>query len=76
MSRPTDRALPPLPRGDRNENPKGITLSALLWEDFVTHDRNLASTGGEQEAGPLDRIGMVIDGPPRVASPAGGNARV
>jgi serine O-acetyltransferase len=40
VSRPTDRALPPLPRGDRNENPKGITLSALLWEDFVTHDRN------------------------------------
>jgi serine O-acetyltransferase len=30
----------PLPRGDRNENPKGISMSALLWEDFRTHDRN------------------------------------
>src|SRR5262249_16222971 len=37
--------LAPLPRGDRNENPTGITLSALLWADFRTPDRNPVEQG-------------------------------
>src|SRR5690606_20446411 len=31
--------LPPLPRGDTNENPKDIGFIALLKEDYATHDR-------------------------------------
>jgi serine O-acetyltransferase len=31
----------PLPRGDRDENPQGIGLLALLAEDYRTHDRKL-----------------------------------
>jgi serine O-acetyltransferase len=31
----------PLPKGDRNENPRGIGLLALLAEDYRTYDRDL-----------------------------------
>lgn len=31
--------MPPLPRGDRDMNPPGMSLWALLREDFNTHDR-------------------------------------
>ena len=31
----------PLPRGDRDENPRGIGLLALLAEDYRTHDRKI-----------------------------------
>src|SRR3954463_13792313 len=34
------REAPPLPRGDRNGNPPGIGLLALLREDLRTHDGN------------------------------------
>jgi serine O-acetyltransferase len=35
----------PLPLGDRNENPPGIGLLALLAEDYRTHDRQLLEPG-------------------------------
>ena len=35
----------PLPKGDRNENPRGIGLFALLAEDYRTHDRSLLEPG-------------------------------
>jgi serine O-acetyltransferase len=35
----------PLPVGDRNENPRGIGLLALLAEDYRTHDRQLLEPG-------------------------------
>ena len=35
----------PLPRGDRNQNPCGIGLLALLAEDYRTHDRKLFEPG-------------------------------
>jgi len=35
----------PLPKGDRNENPRGIALLALLAEDYRTHDRTLLEPG-------------------------------
>lgn len=34
------RPAPPLPRGDRNENPPGISFLALLREDLRTHGDN------------------------------------
>src|SRR5947209_1327584 len=34
------REAPPLPRGDRNGNPPGVGLLALLREDLRTHDGN------------------------------------
>jgi len=37
--------LPPLPKGDRNENPPGIGLFALLAEDFRTYDHNPLEPG-------------------------------
>jgi serine O-acetyltransferase len=37
--------IPPLPRGDKNENPKGIGLFALLAEDYRTYDRNPLEPG-------------------------------
>jgi serine O-acetyltransferase len=39
------RPLPPLPKGDRNENPPGLTLWQLLKEDYRTHDRSLFEKG-------------------------------
>jgi serine O-acetyltransferase len=39
----TDR--PPLPSGTTNENPPGISLRALIVEDWVTHDRSLLEPG-------------------------------
>jgi serine O-acetyltransferase len=48
VNSPTERAtkpLPPLSKGDRNENPTGISLSRLLWEDFCTHEKNLFEQG-------------------------------
>jgi serine O-acetyltransferase len=38
-------ARPPLPRGERNENPPGISFWALIAEDFATHDRKLLEPG-------------------------------
>lgn len=35
----------PLPLGERNENPRGIGLLALLAEDYRTHDRKLLEPG-------------------------------
>jgi serine O-acetyltransferase len=35
----------PLPKGDRNENPRSIGLLALLKEDYRTHDRDLLEPG-------------------------------
>ena len=40
-----DEKLPPLPKGDRNENPPGIRLWQLLGEDLRTHDGNLFEQG-------------------------------
>jgi serine O-acetyltransferase len=37
--------LPPLPRGDKNENPPGIGFLELLAEDFRTYDRNPLEPG-------------------------------
>ena len=36
---------PPLERGDRNNNPSGMGLLALLREDYRTHDGRLAEQG-------------------------------
>ena len=36
---------PPMNRGDRNENPRGIGFLALLGEDLRTHDGNLFEQG-------------------------------
>jgi serine O-acetyltransferase len=35
----------PLPTGERNENPPGIGLLALIAEDYRTHDRKLLEPG-------------------------------
>ena len=35
----------PMPKGDRDENPRGIGLLALLAEDYRTHDRDLLEPG-------------------------------
>lgn len=43
--RKTDGEIPPLPRGETNENPKGIGFWALLREDFQTYDRMLSEPG-------------------------------
>jgi len=37
--------IPPLPRGDTNENPRGIGLLALLAEDFRTYEKNPLEPG-------------------------------
>jgi len=39
------RVPPPLPRGDQNMNPEGLSLLELLREDFRTHDRKLGEPG-------------------------------
>ena len=36
---------PPLERGDRNNNPPGLGILALLREDYRAHDRELAQQG-------------------------------
>ncbi len=36
---------PPLPRGDRNENPPGIGFFALLKEDYRNHESHLSELG-------------------------------
>jgi serine O-acetyltransferase len=41
--RPRDRQ--PLPKGDTNQNPAGMGLWRLWWEDFVTHDRDWTAPG-------------------------------
>jgi serine O-acetyltransferase len=38
-------SIPPLPRGDKNENPTGIGFLSLLAEDFRTYDRNFMEPG-------------------------------
>jgi serine O-acetyltransferase len=35
----------PFPKGDRNENPRGVGLLALLAEDYRTHDRDFLEPG-------------------------------
>ena len=35
----------PLPRGDRNQNPRNIALVSLLAEDLRTHDNNVLEPG-------------------------------
>lgn len=35
----------PLPRGDRNQNPRGTGLLGLIAEDYRTHDRKLFEPG-------------------------------
>jgi serine O-acetyltransferase len=35
----------PLPRGERNRNPPGVSLLTLLHEDWCTHDRRLDEPG-------------------------------
>jgi serine O-acetyltransferase len=42
---PKAREAPPLPKGDRNENPADIGFLALLAEDFRTHERALFDQG-------------------------------
>ena len=42
---PASVHLPPLNRGDRNENPAGIGLIALLREDLRTHDGQFFEQG-------------------------------
>jgi serine O-acetyltransferase len=37
--------FPELPQGDKNENPAGMGLLALLAEDYRTHDRSLMEPG-------------------------------
>lgn len=37
--------LPPLPKGDKNENPTGISFLELLAEDFATYDKSLLEPG-------------------------------
>jgi serine O-acetyltransferase len=44
-SDPKKREAPPLPRGDRNENPPGMSLWALWREDLRTHEGNLFEQG-------------------------------
>jgi serine O-acetyltransferase len=39
------RQVPPLPSGDKNENPRGIGFLALIAEDFRTYDRNVMEPG-------------------------------
>lgn len=39
------RDLPPLPKGDRNENPPDLGFWGLLREDYATHDRSLWEKG-------------------------------
>jgi serine O-acetyltransferase len=41
----SDSHLPELPRGDRDENPKGIGLWGLIREDLRTHDGNIWEQG-------------------------------
>ncbi len=36
---------PPLPHGDKNENPHGISMPALLAEDFRTHGSSVLEPG-------------------------------
>ena len=53
MIRPSPAAHPPdapahsqpMPLGDRNRNPRGIGLLALIAEDYRTHDRKLLEPG-------------------------------
>lgn len=47
MSESKQRTAPiePLPKGDRNENPVGLSLSALIKEDLRTHDSLLFEQG-------------------------------
>jgi serine O-acetyltransferase len=42
---PSDAHLPELPRGDRDENPKGVGLWGLIREDLRTHEGNLFEQG-------------------------------
>jgi serine O-acetyltransferase len=42
---PRGANIPPLPRGESNENPSGLSLLELLAEDFQTYDRSLMEPG-------------------------------
>lgn len=41
----TEKVRAPLPRGDKNENPKDVSLLGLLAEDFRTHDNDPLQPG-------------------------------
>jgi serine O-acetyltransferase len=45
MSAGNSRTAPPLPKGDRNQNPPGVGLFALWREDLRTHESNLFEQG-------------------------------
>src|SRR5438105_8205457 len=66
-SRQPTREAPPLPRGDRNENPPGIGLLRLLREDLRTHEGNLFEQGFWAVA--VHRFGNWRMGVPRLLRP-------
>jgi len=45
MSDSDTQMIPPLPKGDTNCNPPGMSLWALWREDYITHERSLLSQG-------------------------------
>jgi serine O-acetyltransferase len=61
------REAPPLPRGDRNENPPSIGLWGLLREDLRTHEGNLFEQGFWAVA--VHRFGNWRMGLPRLVRP-------
>src|SRR5947207_680994 len=61
------REAPPLPKGDRNENPPGIGLWALLKEDLRTHEGDLFEQGFWAVA--VHRFGNWRMGLPRLLRP-------
>jgi serine O-acetyltransferase len=61
------RVAPPLPRGDRNDNPPGVGLFRLLREDLRTHEGNLFEQGFWAVA--VHRFGNWRMGLPRVLRP-------
>lgn len=64
MIRPTDM---PLPTGDRNGNPPGVSLFALLREDLRTHDGDVFEQGFWAVA--VHRFGNWRMGLPRLVRP-------
>jgi serine O-acetyltransferase len=61
------REAPPLPKGDRNNNPPGIGLWALWREDLRTHEGNLFEQGFWAVA--VHRFGNWRMGLPRLLRP-------
>jgi serine O-acetyltransferase len=61
------REAPPLPRGDRNENPADVGFFRLLREDLRTHEGNLFEQGFWAVA--VHRFGNWRMGVPRLLRP-------